>query len=167
MKLEDIRWALGRIKWRTFLISFGVIFVAVIVSVLLSGGSFAAYKDMYKPPLAPPGWVFPIVWTILYSFMAASAYLVYISCAPDKMEALKLYLAQLVVNVLWPVIFFRMEAYLLGFAWILLLWYLVLEMTKKFLKINKLAGKLMVVYLVWLTFAAYLNLAILINQLVN
>lgn len=132
---------------------------------MLTSNSMEKYNRLYQPPLAPPGWVFPVVWTVLFILMGIAAYLVYISDAADKKQALILYVIQLVVNAGWSLIFFGLNAYLVAFAWLLLLWYLVFMTLKQFWSINPWAGKLLVPYLVWLTFAGYLNLAIAIHYM--
>lgn len=135
------------------------------VSSLLTPNVSEQYQTLYKPPLAPPGWLFPIVWTILFILMGVAAYLVYMSDSPDKDTALRLYLIQLVVNVGWSVIFFRLNAYLLAFTWLLLLFFLVYLTTKEFYKINKTAGYLMIPYLLWIIYAGYINFAIAVYYL--
>lgn len=142
------------------------------IAGLLTADSMQKYQEIYHPPLSPPGWVFPIAWTILYVLMAVAAYLVYTTepkkgqggesadLRREKREAGKLYFAQLFVNVVWPLLFFGLDAYLLAAVWILLLWYLIFLTTEKFYPINQTAGKLMIPYLVWVTYAAYLNIAI-------
>lgn len=129
---------------------------------LLSGGGMEMFASLNKPPLSPPGWLFPIVWTILYILMGISSYLIIVSDAEEKekYEALVLYGYQLVVNFLWPTFFFNFRWYLFSLAWLILLWVLVLLMIEKFWGIDKRAAWLNVPYLVWLTFAAYLNAGI-------
>lgn len=151
------------IHWKPLLISLLISLGTGAVSGILSGNMMGKYETLYKPPLSPPGWVFPVVWTILYILMGIAAYLIYESGSPDTEVALKLYIAQLAVNAGWSVIFFRFGLYLLAFTWLLLLWYLVLLTIQHFKKINPLAGKLLIPYLIWLTFAAYLSLAIVIH----
>lgn len=143
--------------------------VPLIISVLLSLGvgwlssmftpniaeNYAAFQ---RPPLAPPGWLFPVVWTVLYVLMGIAAYLIWLEPpSEEKRSALLYYGAQLAVNFFWPVIFFRLEAYATAFFWLLLLWYLVFVTWQKFSELNKIAGYLLIPYLLWLTFAAYLN----------
>ncbi|MBR3762722.1 MAG: tryptophan-rich sensory protein [Lachnospiraceae bacterium] len=135
------------------------------ISALLTPNVSEQYQTLYQPPLAPPGWLFPIVWTILFILMGVAAYLVYMSDSPDKDTALRLYLIQLVVNVGWSVIFFRLNAYLLAFTWLLLLFFLVYLTTKEFYKINKTAGYLLIPYLLWIIYAGYINLAIAVYYL--
>lgn len=151
------------VKWKSLIVSLIISLGTGMAASALTAGSMGKYQELYKPPLSPPGWVFPVVWTVLYILMGIAAWLVYESGSPDTGQALKLYLLQLLVNAVWPVLFFRFHLYLLAFAWLLLLWYLVFTVTGKFWKIVPAAGKLMIPYLVWITFAGYLNLAIAVH----
>ncbi len=153
------------VNWKELLISLFISLGAGALAGLLTSDSMQKYATMYKPPLAPPGWVFPVVWTVLYILMGIAAYLVYVSDSDQKKTALTLYGVQLVANVLWSVIFFELDAYLLAFAWLLLLWYLIFLTLKSFYEINPTAGKLLIPYLLWVTFAGYLNLSIAIHYL--
>lgn len=118
-------------------------------------------ETVQQPPLSPPPLVFPIVWTILYALMGISA--ARIALAPEYAEqkkGLNLYIAQLIVNFFWSPIFFHAQAYGFAFFWLLLLWFLVLRMILSFRKTDPLAAKMQIPYLLWLTFAAYLNLGV-------
>lgn len=154
---------MGKIQWKPLMISLLISLGTGAVSAILSQNIMEKYEALYKPPLSPPGWVFPVVWTILYILMGIAAYLVYVSDTPESDQAIKLYAVQLVVNAGWSIIFFGFGIYLFAFAWLLLLWYLVFLTAKQFYDINPTAGKLMIPYIIWLTFAAYLNLAIAIH----
>ena len=126
------------------------------------------YAQLYQPPLAPPGWVFPVVWTVLYLLMGLAAFLACVAeeaTQDEKKQALILYGVQLFFNFGWPILFFRWNAYLPAFLWLVVLWILVFVTLKRFDAIDELAGKLMVPYLLWLTFAAYLNLSIALYYL--
>jgi len=101
-----------------------------------------------------PGWVFPVVWTILYILMGISHYLV----SEENGDVSRIYVIQLVVNLIWSFIFFNFKLYIFAFIWILLLIGLVILMIREFLKVNKLAGYLQIPYLIWLGVAAVLNL---------
>ena len=149
-------------KWKNLLISVAVSLSVGIMSALLSMGGMRAYADMYKPPLSPPGWVFPIVWTILYVLMGIAAFLVFQSVGEDKKLALTLYVIQLFLNFGWSIIFFDLKAYFFAFAWLLVLWLFIYLTMKQFRQLNKTAGILMLPYLAWVPFAGYLNLAIAI-----
>lgn len=118
-------------------------------------------QTIVKPPLSPPGWVFPVVWTILYALMGIGAAKIY-QAPPsgNRSLGLNLFVVQLVVNFFWSPLFFNLRAYGFAFVWLLLLWGLVLWMSLVFRKVDPTAAKLQIPYLLWLTFAAYLNLGI-------
>lgn len=136
--------------------------LAGIVAALITKDGMETYGMLVKPELAPPSIVFPIVWTVLYILMGISSYLIITSNAGKAKteKALMLYWYQLAVNFLWATFFFNFEWYLFSFVWILILWILVLLMILTFWKIDKRAAIINIPYLLWLTFAAYLNLAI-------
>ena len=114
-----------------------------------------------KPPLAPPAWLFPVVWTILYALMGIGAGLVANQVTDEsRNRSLNLMVAQLIVNFFWSLIFFNAQAFGFAFVWLLLLWVLVLLMILTFRKVDPLAAWLQVPYLLWLTFAAYLNIGV-------
>jgi len=129
---------------------------------LLTRGGVADFAMLRQPPLAPPGWLFPVVWTILYTVMGYSSYLIYDAQAEaqKKQQALTLYWGQLAVNLLWPFFFFVFDWYLFSLFWLILLWILVFQMIKAFREIVPLAAYLNLPYLIWLTFAGYLNLGV-------
>ena len=114
-----------------------------------------------KPPLSPPAFLFPIVWGILYALMGIGAARIYRSPqSTERNRALNVYITQLIVNFFWSLIFFNAQAYLFAFFWLLILLFLVLWMILLFHKVNPLAAKLQIPYLLWLSFAAYLNLGV-------
>ena len=118
-------------------------------------------QTIVKPPFSPPGWVFPAAWSILYALMGIGAARIYQS-QPSKArsQGLNLFIVQLVVNFFWSPIFFNLQAFGFALLWILLLWGLVLGMKRVFRKVDALAAKLQIPYLIWLTFAAYLNFGV-------
>lgn len=118
-------------------------------------------QTIVKPPLSPPGWVFPVVWAILYALMGIGAAKVYQAPASKtRSMGLNLFIAQLVVNFFWSPIFFNLQDFGFSLLWLLLLWGLVLWMIRAFRKVKPLAAKLQIPYLLWLTFAAYLNFGV-------
>ncbi len=152
------------IKLKTLAIS---IFIPLAVGALagfISGDSMQSFNELIKPSLSPPGWVFPIVWPILYILMGISSFLVFTSYNPsgDKMQALKLYALQLVFNFFWSILFFNFGLYYFSFIWLVILWLLIALTIKSMYPISKLAAYLMIPYLLWVTFAGYLNLSIAI-----
>ena len=128
-----------------------------LVGLIISG--YMNYGELVKPPLSPPSYIFPIVWTILYILMGISAYIV---CLNNNDKVPLIYYVQLGVNALWSIIFFVFKLRFLAFIWIILLIILVIKMIKEFKDINKIAAYLQILYLLWIIFAAYLNLEIYI-----
>ena len=137
------------------------LFVGGLSGVLIREG-VKGYADMPKPPLSPPAIVFPIVWGILYLLMGIGSYLVLTSGGTKEeiKKATSVYIWQLLANFLWPTFFFNFQWYLFSFFWLLLLWVLVLVMLVRFNCVSKVATYLNIPYLIWLTFAAYLNLGV-------
>lgn len=131
------------------------------LATLLSGG-MGSYRVMNQPPLSPPGWVFPIVWTVLYLLMGEASWRVLTSGAePDKIrKALIAYGVQLGLNFLWPIVFFGGQMYLTAFLILILLWVAIFITLRRFSAINETAGDLLIPYLLWVTFAGYLNLGV-------
>ena len=127
----------------------------------LISGNYDVYEEVAKPPLAPPNWLFPIAWTILYILMGISAGNIAASRDLDKGKAIRLYLIQLIVNIFWPVIFFRFEAQKLALVWLALLIVLVILTIIVFKTIDKKSAWLLLPYLAWCIFAFYLNLGII------
>ncbi len=137
------------------------------VAAALSMSGMKAFDALEKPALTPPGWVFPVVWTALYLMMGLASYLVSESGAPaDAVSAaLTVYACQLCVNFFWSMLFFHFELYLFSFFWLVALWFMVLATFAIFRKLDKTAGLLILPYLLWVTFAGYLNLGVyLLNR---
>lgn len=132
------------------------------LSAWLTNDSMKTFEKLHQPPLSPPGWLFPVVWTVLFTLMGIASYLVVQSAADPttKKRALWTYGIQLVFNFLWTIVFFNLEWFLFAFIWLLLLWLLILAALLQFFRIRKTAGALLVPYLLWVTFAAYLNFGI-------
>lgn len=132
--------------------------IFILVPVLLGAlVGFLTVPDANIDSILPPI-VFPIVWTILYTLMGVSSYLIY----EDTNEIPRIYIIQLVVNLLWSFIFFRFKLFTIAFIWILLLILLVIIMIRDFLSKNKLAGYLQIPYLIWLFIATILNLTFIV-----
>lgn len=135
------------------------------LSALLTRGSMDIYETINTPSFAPPGIVFPIVWTILYILMGISSGIIYNSKSKDKDNALFIYIIQLMVNFVWSIIFFNLRAFLIAFLLIIVLWVLIALMISRFYKIDKTAAYLQIPYLLWVTFAGILSFAIfLLNR---
>ncbi len=148
-----------KIQWKNLITCIAIPLAVGSLSALLTRNSMETFNAITKPALAPPGWLFPIVWTILYVLMGIASYLVLTSGKPND-KALTTYGIQLVFNFFWSIIFFNLELYLFAFIWLVLLWLLILKTVRLFYQISKPAGYLMIPYLLWVTFAGYLNFSI-------
>lgn len=149
-------------KTKTFLIFTAIPLIVGIVAGLLTRGSMETFSSLNQPPLSPPGILFPIVWTILYTLMGIASFLVYTS-GKEKEEvnsALTIYFLQLAVNFFWSIFFFNLEWYIFSFFWLVLLWVLIFYTIRLFYPISNTAAYLLIPYLFWVTFAGYLNLGI-------
>lgn len=131
-----------------------------MLSAALTSKGMAEYGTMVKPPLSPPAWVFSVAWTILYLMMGLASYYILIAEAESSMKTntLILYMVQLGMNFFWSILFFGLKVYFIAFLWLLGIWGIVIFLTWKSFKISKKAVYLLIPYICWLTFAAYLNL---------
>ncbi len=148
-------------NWKKRLICWAIPLAVGGLATLLSGG-MRSYQVINQPPLSPPAWVFPIVWTVLYLLMGEASYRVLTSGqAPAQIKkALTAYGVQLGLNLLWPVVFFRGQMYLAALVILVILWVAIVITLRRFSKIDEGAGDLLIPYLLWVTFAAYLNLGV-------
>ena len=152
-----------KIQWKKLIICIAIPLLVGGLAALITMGSMESFALLNKPPLSPPVWLFPVVWTILYILMGIASYLVYTSPQPYRSKtSLTVYGVQLFFNFFWSIIFFNLEMYLFAFIWLVILWLLILVTTVLFYRIEKSAGYLMIPYLIWVTFAGYLNLGIYI-----
>ena len=151
-------------NWKTY--AFWIILCEAVGALAgwISAGGIEVYSALAnKPPLTPPQWVFPVVWSILYALMGISA--ARISLTPPSKErnrGLNFFTALLIVNFFWPLLFFNAQAFGFALIWLILLWVLVLAVILTFRKIDKTAAWLLIPYLLWLTFAVYLNAGVYI-----
>ena len=149
-------------KTKDLAISIAIPLLVGGISAFISRSGMQSFSQLEQPPLSPPAWLFPVVWTILFILMGIASYLVSVSNTDPTYtdNALTVYGLQLAVNFLWTIFFFRFGWYLFSFFWLLILWGLILLTTLKFGRLSKTAAYLMLPYLVWVTFAAYLNLGV-------
>ena len=153
-----------KIQWKKLIVCILIPLAVGGLSAFLSRTGMQTFASLDKPPLSPPGWLFPVAWTILYVLMGIASYLVLVSEHPDS-NALTAYAIQLIFNFFWSLIFFNLGQYLLAFVWLVVLWILILATILLFRKSSKTAAHLMIPYLLWVTFAGYLNLGIyLLNR---
>jgi len=121
------------------------------------------YATLHKPSFNPPNWVFMPVWTVLYIMMAVAAFLVWRAPATGrwKVVALAAFLVQLLLNLLWSLLFFGLRQPAYALVDIVLLWLMIVVTAFLFVKLSRPAALLLVPYLAWVTFAAVLNSEIL------
>ncbi len=152
-------------KIKPYVISIAIALSVGGLSALFTKNNMEMYGNIAKPPLSPPGWVFPVAWGILYVLMGIGAAQIYINRSgkeEDARSALFVYGLQLLVNFFWSIIFFNMQAFLFAFIWLIILWVLVIVMIIMFKRVNKTAAYIQIPYLLWVTFAGYLTLAVYI-----
>ena len=131
-------------------------------SGIISGDSMKMYSDLKLPDIYPPGYLFPIVWTILYALMGVSLYLIIKDGIYKNEIPLAIFGIQLVLNFCWLPIFFVMSNYLAAFILLVVIWIFVLMMIYTFWKVDKYAGAIQIPYLIWVTFAGYLSYSVYI-----
>ena len=151
-----------KIRWKTLIFNLAVPLITGAVSGFLTRSAMQQYGQLNQPPLSPPSAVFPVVWTTLFLLMGISAYLVTMKRS-DGLKSFDLpavYWIQLIVNFIWPLIFFNLAIYGIALAWLILFIILVIYMIFQFHDITPAAGWLQVPYLLWLIFAGYLNAGI-------
>ena len=132
------------------------------LSAFITRDSMDIYDKINQPFLAPPSWVFPVAWTVLFILMGISSVMIYRADAPaeDKKSALRLYGINLVVNFFWSIIFFNLGAFFVAFLWLMLLIFIIVKMMSAFYKIKPAAAYLQIPYVVWCCFASYLTASI-------
>ncbi|MBQ9495822.1 MAG: tryptophan-rich sensory protein [Treponema sp.] len=132
------------------------------ISSLLTSSAMKVFGSLTQPPLSPPGWLFPVAWTILYILMGISSFLIFQSSsnANIRKRALVLYGAQLVLNFIWSPLFFNGQLYFVALVVLVVMWLLILALIVNAGKVSKSAAYLLVPYILWATFAAYLNIMI-------
>ena len=156
-----------RKNWKSYLLWIGLSeAVGIIAGLLTRGGILEFQTGTAQPPFSPPGYLFPVVWTLLYALMGVGAARISLTEASvNRSGGLNLFVVQLAVNFLWPLFFFNQQAYGFSLLWLLLLWILVLAMIFRFWKTDKTAALLQLPYLLWLSFAIYLNAGVwLLNR---
>ncbi len=148
---------------RTYIIAIAIPIGVGLLATLLTKDNMMIYEDLIVPELAPPAWVFPIVWTILYTLMGVSSAMVYgrrVTDTSNVRAALTSYAISLVINFGWSIIFFNANAFLLSFLWLILLLYFVIRTIIEYFRVERPAAFLQIPYAIWVAFAGYLNIAI-------
>ncbi len=150
-------------KCKPCLISVAIALCAGSLAAFLVRDNIRLYAVLNKPPLAPPALLFPVVWTVLYILMGIGSARIYLqkpAYSYEVLDALLSYALQLILNFFWPIIFFNMFTFLFAFIWLVVLWCAIIKMIFKFSRIDTAAAYLQIPYLLWVTFAGYLNFMI-------
>jgi len=161
--MESLKKLKDKIEWKTLIKNLAIPLLVGIVSGFLTKDANAEFTaTAVQPSFTPPGWVFPVAWTILYILMGISTYLV--ETTPyntgKKNKALITYYLSLFFNFFWSFIFFSFRLYFFAFIWLVILLALVVIYTFKYFKINNIAGYLNIPYIIWLIFAGVLNFSV-------
>ena len=149
-------------KFVPYIVSVGISLGIGGLSAFLTKDSMPIYSAINRPKLSPPGEIFPIVWSVLFVLMGIAAALIWCSNGRKLDSALLFYGAQLVFNFCWTLIFFNFRAYLFAFIWLAVMLALIILTVINYKKVAPLAAYLQIPYLLWVTFAGYLNLMIYI-----
>ena len=152
---------LNKSKIKPYAVSILLTLAVGGLSGFLTSMGMDSFDALTKPPLTPPSFLFPIVWTVLFILMGVGAARIFMTePTAARNRALIVYVVQLAVNFLWSIIFFNLQAYDFAFYWLILLWVLILTMFYLFCKVDKPAALIQTPYAIWVTFAGYLNLMI-------
>ena len=151
-----------KIRWKSLLVCIALPLAVGALAAFLTREGMERFGALNQPPLSPPDWLFPVVWTILYTLMGIASYQVYHADAPDavRKRALWCYGVQLLFNFLWSIFFFELGLYYFAFFWLLVLWGLIFLTIVLFNRAKKGAGWLLLPYIVWVSFALYLNIGV-------
>lgn len=147
-------------KWGFLVFPILALGVGSLAGFLSRPGIENVYPLLQKSSLTPPPAVFPVVWTILYLLMGVGLALVVDKGGPDVPQAVALWLLQLALNFTWSLLFFGGGYYFAALLCLVVLWIAILAMIAAFAAVSRLAAWLQVPYLLWVTFAGYLNYAV-------
>ena len=154
-------------KWNPYAFWIGLSEAVGFLSGWLTRQGTKIYQStVAQPPLSPPPAVFPVVWAVLFALMGIGAARIWMAPpSSNRTRALLLFFVQLAFNFFWSIIFFNLQAFGFAFFWLLALWALIIGMIATFARVDKAAAWLQLPYLLWVTFAAYLNLGVwLLNR---
>ncbi|MDP2638486.1 MAG: TspO/MBR family protein [Candidatus Levybacteria bacterium] len=153
-----------RVSIYKFIVSIGLCFIVAFLGSVVTLSSISTwYASLNKPFFNPPNFIFGPVWTVLYFLMGVSLYIVWNKNLKNKKDkAIKVFALQLVLNLLWSLVFFGLHQPLLAFIVIVMLWIAIFMTIKHFYKVSKLSAYLLIPYILWVSFAAFLNLFIVL-----
>lgn len=151
-------------KYKYIILNIAISLGIGALSALCTFNAMELYQKINRPKIAPPPYVFPITWTILYVLIGLSSYLIHRSRDDHKESALILYYFQLIINFAWPITFFNYQNFLLALAILIALNISVIILIRMFYKIRPIAAYLLLPYLGWILFALYLNFWIFLRN---
>lgn len=150
----------------SFLVSIAIPLAVGLLSALLTKDNMSIYNEIKMPPLSPPSFLFPIVWGILYVLMGVSSFIIYKNAYGEltghAREGLTYYLISLVFNFLWSILFFNLRVFAIAVVCLLILLFFIIKTIISYFKVKPVAAYLQIPYVLWVAFAAYLNIAIAI-----
>ena len=144
-----------KIDIKKVIISFSVVIILVLLSMIFTKNTMGFYDKIIKPDIAPKGVVFPVVWTILYFIIAVTLYRFF-----DEHHIRNSVILNLVVNVMWPILFFRFNLFFISIIWLALIIVTLIYELVKIYRVDKRFAYLNLPYLFWLFYALYLNIMI-------
>lgn len=149
-------------NWKALLLFIVGVEVLGSLSSLFAGNIKEIYNSLSLPPLAPPDYLFGIVWPLLYLLIAISGYLIYQSIAfkGEKTTSYLLFAVQLGLNFVWSIVFFGGNYYWVGVVIVIILDLVVLGCILQYYKVNWAASVLLIPYLIWILFATYLTIGV-------
>ena len=139
-----------------------------LLSSMLTGEAMSKFGDFVKPPLAPPAWLFPVAWTILYIAMGVASYFIIMKPARTKQDKFErkvcivIYLAQLAFNFVWSPLFFLAGDYFFALMWLIVMWIMIIVLMFWARRRSMVAVWLLLPYALWCLFATYLNAGIML-----
>ena len=156
-------------KFGRFMVAVAFILCPLIVGLIssaITGDAMMNFAQLKQPPLAPPAWLFPVAWSVLYLLMGVASYLIFVSkprLRRDKnlrKSELVIYFLQLAFNFMWTIFFFKLELRFFSFGWLIVMWLMIFALIVMAFHNKKSAAWCLIPYIIWCTFAAYLNIMI-------
>ena len=146
-----------KIDFKKLIIAFSIVAGLVLISMIFTKNSMEIYEEMVRPDVAPPPIVFPIVWTVLYTVIAITLYRFL-----DDKKIRNSIILNLIINIIWPILFFRFELFLISAVWLILIIVSLIYELVLIYKKDKVFAYINLPYLIWLFFALYLNIMIFV-----
>ncbi len=159
LKMNE-KWEKYKPYIKNYIIAIAIPLAVGMISAFLTKDNMDIYGELIVPNIAPPAWLFPVVWTLLFTLMGVSSGMVYLRRNGESSlvrKGLTSYAISLVLNFAWSIIFFNINAFLLAFIWLILLFYFIVRTILDYYEVDKAASFLQIPYALWVAFAGYLN----------